>query len=39
VQKQQERAREHLQKARPIAARLKAEALLGKIDAALAELQ
>ena len=37
--KQQERAREHLQKARPIAARLKAEALLGKIDAALAELQ
>jgi class 3 adenylate cyclase/tetratricopeptide (TPR) repeat protein len=37
--KQQERAREHLQKARPIAAHLKAEALLGKIDAALAELQ
>jgi len=37
--KQKERAREHLQKARPIAEHLKAKALLTKIDAALAELQ
>lgn len=39
IGKQYDAAREHLERARPIATQLKAEALLAKIDTALAELR